>query len=205
MNRRAYVRPVPGIAVSEQITICGQRGVPSNGPLYVDSDSSFPKEREKLLESLRKNGARDEILVSDLPVLVRNRKDLKAVRRELRSKGAIIVEGRHNRRSTNAEDFADMIQEAIDFWARNSRGWTKRQAQEMGAKGGKAAALGRKRQKVPSGEACAIWHDKTLGTEEAIEKINEMPGYAMEWTRTSLYRKFGPRKIPTGPRGSRPK
>lgn len=204
-ERRAYVRPVPGISVSEQIIICGQRGVPSTGALYVDSENSFPKQREKLLESLRINGKPDEVLVSDLPVLVRNRKDLKAVRKELRSKKAIIIEGRHNRRSTNAEDFADMIQEAIEFWSRNSRGWTRRQAKEMGAKGGKAAAAGRKRHKAPTGEACAIWHDKSLGTEEAIDKINAMPGYALEWTRTSCYRKFGPRKIPTGPRGARPK
>jgi hypothetical protein len=168
--------------------------------VYTDSRTSFPKERAALISSLRVNGKGDTVLVSDLEALAINKKDLRAIRAALKAKGATILEGRTKRRSTNAEQLADMIQDALDRWSHKGRRWSNEKVQaEDASKGGKALAETRAGRKVPDRRALQIWLDGRLTADEAVDRINGIPGYELNWTRSTAYRDLGRRKLKTGP------
>lgn len=198
-----YRCPIPGITLQDQTDVCAKyRG--AGDKIFTDTKTTFPKDRTAMIATIRMNGKAETILVSDLAVLASNREDLRVVRSALKAKGATILEGRTGRRSTNAEQLADMVQDAIDKWSSRGKRWSNKTAQaEDASKGGNALAKQRADRRPPKRLALSIWRDPKYTTDEAVAKINLIPGYDLNWTRSPLYNHLGPRKIPTGPMSAR--
>lgn len=86
--------------------------------------------------------------------------DLREVRQRVREKGAVIIELDTGRRSDDADDLADMLDEARDFWSR--RGLTAAEARALGKLGAAASPVTKaKTDRCPDEVAEAILNDHT--------------------------------------------
>lgn len=199
--RRFYFAPVPGIPIADQKKLAEVQGWhEDHAATYEDSKSSYPSQYNKLVEHHRA-GRADEIWVSDLAVIIQSRGEFELVQGNLTASGSYIFEGRTGLRSNKAVDWAKMVLGVSDHWSRKKL--ATKQAKLIGAKGGRKRGKGFAERRLPKGEASKIWADKMLDEQEALDKINSVPGYAIEWTRSSAHRHFGPRGTPTGPRKAR--
>ena len=90
---RCYGRPVIGWTEAKQRDLFAQHGVKSRdgAPIYFDTAGTFPRQRKAAIASLRV-GSKDEFGVARLYVLASNRRDLREVLADIKSKGATIRE-----------------------------------------------------------------------------------------------------------------
>jgi len=195
---RGYVRPEPRFSAAKQRPVLLQAGV-GERVIYQEDvrrrGDGFP-ERDQAISDLRTN-SKDILVVSDYHRLATSAEDLKAVRAALRAKGAIVLEARTGRRSDNPEDYADMVDEARDFWAQ--RGMTKAHAAEIGKKGAvKSPVTKPKTGRMPLSEAQPIWRNPDYDVPQALALINGNPAYQTKYNAAYAYRNLGPRNVGAG-------
>lgn len=117
---RTYFRPEPRCSRLAQDSVAeasGAKIIP-----YVDLDEWFA--------SMRKG---DIVAVPFFHRLAANAEDLKAVRERLKAAGVVVLELATGRRTSTPDEYADMVQEALDFTAR--RGMTTAEAKRLGKLG----------------------------------------------------------------------
>lgn len=201
-SRRHYTAPVAGIPIADQEEMARAQGLKDGSAVYQETKRSFPRERNKVFDSFRAKGKDEHIWVSDLVVLVPRRRFLRPVLKALKKANAYIFEGRTGRRSKKPGEYAEMLHDAIDYWAKGRL--PHHRAVEYGREGGETFARNRRKsdRRMPKGEAVRYWRDAKYGNwREALEAINSHRGYKEHWSRESAYRSLGKRGLPSGPRG----
>lgn len=184
-----------------------QQGLKDGGPLYEENKKSFPKHLKGLFDSFRSKRTDEHIWVSDFVVLVERRKYLQPTLNSLKKANAYVFEGRTGRRSNRPSEYAAMLHDALDYWARGRL--PHHLAVEFGRQGGEQFAENRRKsdKRMPRGEALKIWRDPQYSGSEALEVINEDKRYSEPWSRSAAFRPkeqggLGPRGTISGPRGS---
>lgn len=153
---RCYGRPVVGWTEAKQRDLFAQRGVKSRdgAPIYFDTAGTFPRQRKAVIASLR-SGAKDELGVARLYVLASNRKDLREVLADIKSKGATIRELATGR-VLHPDDCADAILDAVNWWGARTKTFGNLTAAEAGELGKRTQARVRKKMYVPK-----HWHGRS--------------------------------------------
>lgn len=146
---------------------------------------------EELLAGLRKS---ELIMVVDLRALGSSVREIATSMAMIREKGAGIVQAATGFTAFDAG--VEMAWEATRLLANDRRGGQEA-ASRIGREGHLAALKSRMRKQRPWGDCQLIWHDKSLTTVEAVEKINE--GFAAR-SKSALYNKLGPREVLPGRR-----
>lgn len=198
---RCYGRTVVGWTEAKQRDLFAQHGVKSRdgAPIYFDTAGTFPRQRKAAIASLHA-GAKDELGIARLYVLASNRKDLREVLADIKSKGATIRELATGR-VLHPDDCADAILDAVNWWGARTKTFGNLTAAEAGELGKRTQARVRKKMYVPKALAWPIWSDKTLSTEEALRRINAIPGYSRKMrSLTTAYRHYGKREAFAGRR-----
>ena len=196
-----YIASVPGIPVADQESSLRKLDwTPEYAATYRESKNGYPKEARKAIGACRK-GARDQVCVSELAIIVPRRKYLKGIRALLKKHGACIIESSTGLRSDRPADYGQMLEKVFERW---SRKWlTPSWAKKIGEVGGKRKGKSFRDRRLPKGDAMLIWHDKSLTEEEAIDKINGVEGYDIPWSRSACFRHLGKRGMPIGPRAKK--
>jgi hypothetical protein len=170
---RVYVREIPGLSAARQRALAVAAGVPDKdtAPIYTETRTSFPAERQAVFESFRKPG--DELGIARLIVLAKDRNDLRAVMTGLAQNGVVVRELMTGRRSDDPGHNTDMVLDAVNFWSSRGRNFVDPEAAAAaGSKGGKALAARRRKMRMSRNLAIEIWRDKSLSGEEALAKLN---------------------------------
>lgn len=128
-------------------------------------------------------------------LLATGSEELKAVRAELKARKIVILELSTGRRSDCASALGDMVQEALDFYAR--RGLTTAMAKRLGRKGAAKSPVTKSKrdERCPNDVAEAILNDhKTYPTLPlalaAINKVKDANGkkFKRKWNIAYMYR-----------------
>lgn len=193
-----YFTDLPGLAVSTQVEMARAAGYTDTSASWTDTAKSFPVEREKLFRSLRA-ADKDQVWVAALPVIAKNRKDLRHAVLTLETANASILEGFSGWELKPPYDQGLAVANCYEVWGK------RRKLLDDPRGDGKAARNGAKPEKMPEALARPIWFDPTIPTErEALEKMNSDPRWRGEWKGRTAHANFGAHGRPPGARpGSR--
>lgn len=186
-KRRGWVRGSRLASAEAQIKMLEKCNI---RPIYNAEVHSF----DDFTKALRVG---DEVWVTSLARLAPRRRELREAINLIHSKDAVIVEAASERRSDRGAQATAMVLDAADELAGEARGLTPQQAQEFGAKGGKANAKlikQRFRNRMSLTDARKLWTDPDLATLSNHRLLSRMPG----WTQPSAYRHIGPRGLAKG-------
>jgi len=150
----------------------------------------------------------DLLWLADLTVLADNRDGLlNALKRLSTAKYPVgIQEGRTGRVSIPPHDGQHMAIEALARWSYANKRFGVLPANEDGALGGKKTRSDRRKKMLPGVTAKSIWLDPALyqlNTDQITDKVNEIgaaAGFKRRWSNDALYREFGKRECPAGPK-----
>jgi len=197
--RLYYFTDIPGWPIAAQQELAKRSGYAGDAsPAWADTKSSYPEQRTRMLRTMRPNQG-DEIWVAVLPVLAKNRHELRAVLADLAKAGASILEGSTGWKSLAPHEPQLMAINALDYFAKGSRGFADPAA--SGRKGGKASGEKARNARMPDSLARAFWLDPTIVSDaDAVTRMNSDPRFHREWTKITAYRKFGKSGRPPGRR-----
>lgn len=189
---RVYIHGIPGLGETRQIAMAAEAGVANkaNAPLYIEKRGKFPEARDEAIKSLRKG---DTLGVARLAILATNRKDLRLVLAGLAKAGMSIRELATGRTLAMPSDWPDAVLDAVHYWSMRNRSFGEDTAAEAGRKGGKASAKARRKARMPRTQAAAIWLDKRLTAQQALDAINADETFTVKYSTTTAYRVLGPR------------
>lgn len=197
-----YILVVPSISETAQRASI-RNAVGRDIEIFVDSISTYPTGFRSLLKRLRRN-EQNSVVVHRLYTMARNRRDLRVFLGDFAKRKATVVEADTGRKLTHSE-CANVILDALDWIG--SRGKTfadPKVAAEAGELGKRTQVRVRKKMYVPKAIAWPIWSDKTLSTEEALRRINAIPGYGRKMRPlTTAYNHYGKREVFAGRRPSK--
>jgi len=174
--RRGYVRASARVREKPQLDALTEFGLDRKA-IYVQSAE------EDVMDFLRSLREGDEACVTTLDRLAKTRMVLKDYIKEVHSRGAVLVETKTGRRSSDPQQLADMVIDAINTLARD--GWA--QKPEVGKRFGVLGGRPVKSERMPEEQAGAIWFDARISSvHDALAKMDG-------WTMRSAYRHFGSR------------
>lgn len=173
------------------------------GAIYVHGKQGL----DYLIRDLRKprNGGKgDVVAVTSLSRLAPTRDALREAIDAIHGKGAIILEignkpGGKPRLSSDKDQLAEMIFDAVAELAQDRRTHSKDAAAKYGSKGGKKRAENLEAGRAPEAQALAAWRDLSYTTAEVLA-TPAMRG----WSSRVAYARFGPRNTAPGARVGRP-
>lgn len=162
----------------------------------------------ELKDAVRDMRTGDLLWVGDLTVLADNRDGLLRVLREFSTaKYPVgIHEGRTGRVSLPPHDGQHMAIEALARWSSANKRFGVLTADEAGERGGKKTRKGRRDKMLPVVKAGAMWFDHALwhldtdSITAEINKVGRALGFKRAWSKDALYREFGKRGVPAGPK-----
>lgn len=151
--------------------------------VYVAGDDTW----SDFVAKLRKG---ETVCVTTFGRVSSHRNELLDARRDVHAKGCHIWEISTGRRSTNADDVAEMMHFAAAEQNGDARALPPKLARKFGKLGGEAKALSAKEKRTDEELARPVWTNESMGTKDQRLLHPHMKG----WTRATAYRHLSPKK-----------
>ena len=152
--------------------------------IYVAGQDSW----KDFVGELRKG---ETVCMTTLDRVSAHRTDLAPARRDVHAKGCHIWEVSTGRRSTNADDMADMMDRAIAAQTGDARALPPKLAKKYGKIGGEAKGLSAKEKRTAVTLAKPVWTNDSMGTKDQRLLHPHMKG----WSRSTAFRHLSPKKL----------
>lgn len=196
---RGYIRPDARVTEAKQRASLKGAAV-ADVHVYVEAKRKISDPvpvRDAFIRALRKS---DTAVVSHFHRIAFKGVDLRAVLKDVKARGATILEADTGRRSGDAGELTEMIFEAMEFY--RTKGLTHDQAVKLGREGAKnsPAAKSRDEERMPNEMAKEFWNDRRLSGPEALAAINADERFPEKYTQSTAYRTLGKRVVPPGRR-----
>ena len=150
--------------------------------IYVAGQDSW----KDFVGELRKG---ETVCMTTLDRVSSHRTDLAPARRDVHAKGCHIWEVATGRRSTSADDMAEMMAAAIAAQTGDARALPPKLAKKYGRRGGEAKGESAKQGRTSVELAKPVWTNDSMGTKAERLAHPHMKG----WTRTSAFRHLSPK------------